>query len=106
KVFGLAALAAGMLYNVHMIDAGNETNISLSALGNVAEASSEAGGGDKWIKVSYTQIISTQPFRYVCNNQYKTGYNITSETTINCIRGGEEDCVPGTYTITTTTRPC
>lgn len=43
KVFGVAALAAGMMYNVQMSDYGSSSDISLAALGNVAVAQSEGG---------------------------------------------------------------
>lgn len=41
KVFGVAALAAGMMFNVQMSDTLNSSDISLAALGNVAVAQSE-----------------------------------------------------------------
>lgn len=44
KVFGVAALAAGMLYNVQVFDNEISSAIFLAALGNVAVAQSEGGG--------------------------------------------------------------
>lgn len=41
KIFGVVALAAGMLYNVQMSDSESSSNISLAALANVAVANSE-----------------------------------------------------------------
>ena len=46
KVFGLAALAAGMMYNVQMSDVENGSVISLAALGNVAVAQDSETSGD------------------------------------------------------------
>lgn len=43
KVFGVAALAAGMLYNVQVFDAENGLDISMAALGVMAVAQSEGG---------------------------------------------------------------
>ncbi len=40
KVFGLAALAAGMMYNVQVFDTVNGSDISLAALVNMAVAQS------------------------------------------------------------------
>lgn len=44
KVFGVAALAAGMLYNVQVFDTKSVSDISMAALGSIAIASSESGG--------------------------------------------------------------
>ena len=41
KVFGVAALAAGMLYNMQVLDSENNSDISLAALKNSAVAKSE-----------------------------------------------------------------
>ncbi len=41
KIFGVAALAAGMLYNVQVFDVENGSDISLAALVNMAVAQSE-----------------------------------------------------------------
>jgi len=41
KVFGVAALAAGMMHNVQVFESANSSDISLAALGNVAVAQSE-----------------------------------------------------------------
>jgi len=43
KIFGVAALAAGMIYNVQVSDVVSVSDISLAALGNVAAAQSEGG---------------------------------------------------------------
>lgn len=43
KVFGVAALAAGMLYNVQVFNAENGSDISLGALENMAVAQNEGG---------------------------------------------------------------
>ncbi len=43
KFFGVAALAAGMMYNVQVFDAENGSDISLAALGVMAVANSESG---------------------------------------------------------------
>ena len=45
KIFGVAALAAGMLYNVQVFDSERSLDISLAALGSLAVAQSE--GGDR-----------------------------------------------------------
>lgn len=44
RVFGLAALAAGMMYNVQVFDTKSVSDISMAALGSIAIASSESGG--------------------------------------------------------------
>lgn len=46
KVFGVAALAAGMMYNVQVFSSENGPDISLATLGNVAIANNEGGNGD------------------------------------------------------------
>src|SRR5690606_28729410 len=43
KIFGVAALAAGMLYNVQVFNAENGSDISLGALENMAVAQNEGG---------------------------------------------------------------
>lgn len=41
RIFGVAALVAGMMYNVQVFDSGSSSNISLAALVNMAVAQSE-----------------------------------------------------------------
>ncbi len=76
KVFGVAALAAGMLYNVQVFDAENGSDISMAALGVMAVANNEGGGGgghanlcDSIWKVTYSGSIGTS-----------TGVTVTCES--------------------------
>lgn len=50
KIFGVAALAAGMLYNVQVFDEENRTNMALALTGNMAVANCESsqGYGNSW----------------------------------------------------------
>lgn len=45
RIFGMAALAAGMLYNVQVSDVASGSDVALSALGNMAAANPEGGAG-------------------------------------------------------------
>ena len=46
KIFGVAALAAGMLYNVQVFDAENISGLSLISLENIAFALNENNDGN------------------------------------------------------------
>lgn len=57
KVFGVAALAAGMMYNVQVSDVENGSDVSLATLGNVAVAQSEGSYSGLCCQTNYYSCI-------------------------------------------------
>ena len=78
KIFGVVALAAGMLYNVQVFNAENGLDISMAALGVMAVANNE-GGGCSGYRTWYTSGGVTPGNRlqefYDCTCTFRSGYD-------------------------------
>jgi len=61
----VAALAAGMLYNVQVFSSENGSDTSMIALGNMAVAQAENGGGC----VRCHEPFDTECYRVLINNE-------------------------------------
>ena len=65
KVFGVVALAVGMLYNVQVSDVENGSDVSLATLGNVAVANSEGSFGGICCQTSFALCFHPNGMSFV-----------------------------------------
>src|SRR5690606_6455984 len=101
KIFGVAALAAGMMYNVQVFESANSSDISLATLGSVAVAQSESGGGSD---TGFTGLLGSKPTTItytwsVTANAWIIGGTGTRTKTVSitvpCCASGTRDCEAG-----------
>lgn len=103
KVFGVAALAAGMMFNVQVFDTGSISDISLAALGNVANAQNEGDDDDDgwlWQEKGTNSSCTMQRTVtvWICGGAvYYTaqGYGCRTETRTENVSGTWTTCVDG-----------
>lgn len=97
----MAALAAGMMYNVQVLETEKNLDLSLVALGNAAIAQSESGGGSdteftgllgsKTTTITYTWSVTANAW-IIGGTGTRTK---TVSITVPCCASGTRDCEAG-----------
>lgn len=95
KIFGVVALAAGMMYNIQLFDSENSLDISLAALGNMAVAQGESSGSGGGYN-NQRSVTSTETITYMVNGRVCT--TTATIVVVHCEGEGTLHCTPSTST--------